>query len=85
MILQVFVIYDSKAHAYLPPWFAPNLELGVRDFAGAVNDPSTRFYRHSEDFTLFHLGSFDDAVGRVEQFPEQVNLGLAANFKKGIA
>ena len=60
MILQVFSIHDSKAAAYLAPFFQPTSALAVRMFTDAANDPESNICRHPEDFTLFHMGSYDN-------------------------
>lgn len=37
MILLIFAIYDSKAKAYLTPFFLPKYEMAVRTFKDCVN------------------------------------------------
>lgn len=60
MILKVFSIYDSKAEAYLQPFFVKSVGEALRMFEDAVNDEKHQFHKHLEDFTLFELGVFDD-------------------------
>lgn len=65
MKLHMFSIFDDKARAFLPPFFLPEIGLAVRSFGDGVNDPSHGFGRHPEDYTLFLVGSFDQASGIV--------------------
>ncbi len=66
MLFKVFTIYDEKAKAYLPPFTLPTTPMAVRSFADCVNNPEHAFGRHPQDFTLFDLGSFDDAKALFE-------------------
>lgn len=84
MILQVLVVYDSKARAYLLPMFTTHVDVCLRAFADAANDPAHQVGKHPEDFTLFHLGVWNDDDAVFVWFKEHVNLGLAAQFKKGV-
>jgi len=57
---NIFTIYDSKAHAYLTPFFLHNEDMAIRIFADCINDQSHQFGKHPEDYTLFHIGSWND-------------------------
>lgn len=83
MKLQVMCAYDSKARAFLMPFYTSQVAVGVRSFAEAANTPTHQMYHHPEDFTLFHLGTFDDDNATFEFLQPYVNLGLAAQYKEG--
>ncbi len=57
---QMFVIYDSKARAYMQPWFLTQDGMAQRAFSDCVNADDHNFARHPEDYTLFNIGEFDD-------------------------
>lgn len=59
---NVFCIYDSKAQAFLTPFFLPTVGMAVRVFSDCVNSDDHQFGKHPEDYTLFHLGTWDDAT-----------------------
>lgn len=80
MLLQVFSIYDSKVEAYLQPFFAPTKGAAIRYFSDAIADPQHQFFKHCEDFTLFHLGSYDDSGGLFD-CDAPVSVGNAVEFK----
>lgn len=63
MILLAYTVYDSKANAYLPPFYAVNHAVATRTFTTACSEPGHAFYLNAEDFTLFHVGSWDPEGG----------------------
>ncbi len=73
----MFVIYDSKANAYLQPWFLTQQGMAQRAFSDCVNDADHNFGRHPEDYTLFTIGEFDDATAKIEwKSPESMGNGI---------
>lgn len=74
MKLKVFSVYDSKAEAYLQPFFMPSRGSAIRAFTDSVNDPQTGFHKHAADYTLFELGEYEDsnAVFDLHQKPQLV-------------
>lgn len=82
MILQVLVAYDSKAHAYCKPFYVSHVDLGIRAFMAAANTPGQELHEHPEDFTLFHIGSFNDENARFLLLVEPLQVAYAANAKK---
>lgn len=77
MLLHVFTVFDSKTESYLPPFYQPALGAALRSFADVCNDPSHAFNKHPSDYTLFHLGSFDDSTARFDPLVTPVSLGIA--------
>lgn len=61
MILKAFSIFDSKANAYLQPFFFPSTGEAVRAFITSSMDDKSKFNSHGQDFTMFRLGEFDDS------------------------
>jgi len=76
---KMFVIFDSKAGAYFPPWFLMKEPMALRAFGDCCNDAEHNFGRHPEDFTLFCIGEFDDQTARVEWIAP-VSLGNGIEF-----
>ena len=78
MIQNIFSIFDEKAKAYLPPILLPHVGQMVREFKDAINDATTAFYRHPEDYTLFQLGTFDNETGlhTIDKTPKPLHNGL---------
>ena len=63
MILQVFTVYDAKAELFLTPFFMRTKGEALRAIGDAVNDPSHQFHRHAVDYSLYHLGEFEEKSG----------------------
>jgi len=80
MKLKLFSIHDSKAAAFITPFFSPTTATALRSFATAANDMQTDFYKYGGDYTLFELGTFDQETARLETHQAPVNLGLAISF-----
>ena len=75
---MVFTIYDTKAKAYLTPFFMPAEGMAIRTFSDCVQDPNHQFGKHPEDFNLFNIGDYYDETGElIAQTPELVRSGLS--------
>jgi hypothetical protein len=64
MKLQVFSARDSKAGAYLQPFFLPNEAVAVRAMSNCLTDENHAFYRNPEDYSLYILGEYEDTTGK---------------------
>lgn len=82
MIQHIFTVYDSKAAAYLQPFFAQTKGVAIRNFSDAVNDPQHHFARHGEDYTLFELGHYDDSDAKFHIHETPESIGKAIEFQK---
>lgn len=81
MKVKVFAIYDSKAEAYLPPFFMKSKGEAIRALTSHVNDPQHNFNKYAADFTLFELGSWDDSNTTFELHHTPHSLGILIEFK----
>lgn len=82
MILQVMAVYDAKARSYAKPFFVAHVDVGKRAFMTHANTPGNEMYENPEDFTLFHLGSWNDENARYLDTVEPVQVAFAANIKE---
>jgi len=80
MKLHIFTVYDSKAQAYLPPFFLPNTAIATRTFTNAANDKGHAFGANPADYTLFHVGHFDDDTAKIVSKATPHPIGLAQDF-----
>lgn len=85
MVLKVFGIYDSKAEAYLPPFFMKSKGEAIRALTSHVCDPQHNFSKYAEDFTLFELGSWNDSTSKFDLLPTPHSLGVLIEFKREVA
>lgn len=63
MILEVFAILDVQAGAFANPFYAPNAQVALRSVDQAVRAGDSVIAKYPQHFALYHVGSFDDAVG----------------------
>lgn len=66
MKLKLFAIYDTKAEAYMTPFYLATKGMALRVFADCCNDPDHNFGKNPEDYVLFELGEFDANTGKHE-------------------
>lgn len=78
--MKICSIYDSKADAYLQPFFTPNSGTAIRSFSDAAKEEGSNFFKHAEDFTLFVLGDFDEHTGVIVPLESKQALGSALEF-----
>lgn len=81
MIHKVYTVYDSKAEAYLPPFYQQTKGTAIRVFTETANDPQSAVSRYAEDFTLFELGSYDDNQATFNLHKTPISIGKAIEFK----
>jgi len=75
--MNVFTVYDSAARKYLEPFFAETVEVACRMFRALVNKEGHQFNRFPEDYTLFHIGSYNDDEGQLSPIsPHSLGVGL---------
>jgi len=77
MKMFVFSVRDKAAEAFLPPMFFRSSGEAERAFVSAVRSPEHQFSKHVGDYSLYRLGSWDDASGLfVGVDPELILSGL---------
>ena len=76
----ILSVHDVKGECYQRPLIAKTKGEALRGFIDAVNDPNFEFFKHPEDYTLFHIGFFDDGTGLVEPLPTPEPVGKAIEF-----
>lgn len=80
MILQAFAIFDSAVGAFMEPFFAQTIEVAIRRFRSTVNHAESDMSRYPNDYSLFHVGSFEQESGMFQPLNTPHNLGLAIQF-----
>lgn len=81
MIHKMFTIFDSKAEAFLPPFFLPTKAMAVRVFTDCVNDEEHNWGKHPEDYTLFQLGNWNDSSAVIEMDEPKIAVGNGMEFR----
>ena len=74
---KIYAVFDSKALVYrTPPFFMATDGMAVRAMSDLVNSPETEFYRHTQDFTLYQIGLFEDSTGAISGIEPRAVLHL---------
>lgn len=81
MIHQIFTVYDAATEAFLQPFFAPTVGAALRIFGEACDDPNHQFVKHAGDYTLFHIGVYDDASAAIDALMAPLKLGSALELR----
>lgn len=79
MVLNAYSLYDSKAVLYSQPWFLINDAFAIRAVVQLAREPGTSIHDYPTDFSLFHLGTFDDTLGGLTSVNPR-NLGLVSTL-----
>lgn len=80
MKCELFSVFDSAAKKFLEPFFAPTVEYAIRQFRLTANKANHQFNQFPEDYTLFHVGSFDQDEGLLRPLATPHSLGVAITF-----
>lgn len=78
---KCFAVFDQATGAFLTPWFSQTTASGKRAFAIAAMNPESPMFTHGADYTLFELGWFDAANGKVRMYEASKGLGNALQFQ----
>lgn len=66
MNLNIYTIKDAKAGTHAQPFFSVNHTTAMRSFYVSVKDPSNPLSAYPEDFSLWHLGTYNDITGKLD-------------------
>ncbi len=85
MKLVVCSVFDSKADAYMQPFYSISRGSAIRSFMDAAQDEGHEFAKHAEDYTLFYLGEFDQQSGNFAMLEAHESMGNALEYStKGL-
>ena len=85
MKLKLFVVYDAKTESYGVPFFRDFTANAIREWqevASNKSDKQNQIAKFPADFTLFEIGSFEQATGSLEIYEAKYSLGLASEHVK---
>jgi len=80
VILKVFAVHDTKAQAFLQPFYSPSAGSALRAFSDAVNDKQCPFNKHPSDYMLYEIGSYDDGTASLDRLEVVKLMGCASDF-----
>ncbi|WNK13072.1 MAG: nonstructural protein [Microvirus sp.] len=85
MLMYIYTVRDAKGQLYGRPFYCHNIGHAIRGFSDQVNDPAdgqNDLFKHTEDFELFELGTFDDNTALIETFPQPKPVCTGSSVKK---
>ena len=71
MMVEMFIIYDSKGGLYNKPFCFINRQVALRAAADLMADADSEIRRHPEDYSLWHIGQYDDVEGQIHLFEQR--------------
>lgn len=80
MIQKVFAVWDSKALAFMQPFFSNSTGAAVRAFADVANEDRSPIAKHPGDYQLYEIGTFNDLDGIMNSLVPNKLLGCALDF-----
>lgn len=82
MILNVYAILDDKSGLYSLPFYNQHDGIALRIFGDEVNNPQSNLNKHTGDFHLYKLGTFNDESGEFENSDKPKFLAHGVDFVK---
>jgi hypothetical protein len=71
MLKTLYSVYDKKSKTYAAPFTEVNDGTAIRAIQDLIQgNGSHPFARHSEDFELVRVGSFNEMSGHIEEDPQ---------------
>lgn len=56
-------VFDRASELFGRPFFVAAVGQAVRSFTDEVNRKDSDFFKHPDDFDLYHLATYDDVSG----------------------
>ena len=70
---NVFAVKDVKSKLFSNPHFVPTTGVAIRGFGAACEDENTDLNKYPEDYSLYHIGTYDVETGELVSItPEQI-------------
>lgn len=73
---SMYSLLDEKSLVYSPPVLFDNDEVAVRALRREAQEPNTMLSTNPEDFRLYYVGTFNDAMGTIEPDDHRLVLDL---------
>ncbi len=80
--MKMYSIYDTKAEAYMKPFFWRSHGEALRFFYDEAARDDSILSSHPEDFVLFYVGEFDENEGFFDAVEPTVSLGRASDARE---
>lgn len=78
---RIYSVHDSKAKAYLNPFYARTSGEAIRAFQTECKNNQSPFSQYPADFTLYELGEFCENTASLITHANPIHLSNAAEFQ----
>lgn len=65
-LLEMYAVYDKAVQAFSRPMFVRARGEALRSFMDECGNEKSELWKHSSDYSLFYLGTFDELSGVVD-------------------
>lgn len=79
---QVYAIKDEKGDYFNQPFFNHTHGEAERNFDVLVNDKQSTINKYPQDYTLHHIGTYDDRTGLITGLAKPQMIINAAQLRK---
>lgn len=80
MPLFLTAVFDEKAFVFTPPMANRSKGEAIRSFTDEANRKESGINAHPEDYTLYHVGDYDECTGLLVPCNPPVSIGRALEF-----
>lgn len=71
--LNAYAVKDIQSNLFTAPYFLVNNTIAQRSFKAACLDPESKFYTYPQDYSLYHIGTYNIETGLLTPTtPEQI-------------
>ncbi len=81
-MIELFAIMDAAAERYIEPFCGSTMQVAIRGFQEACTTEGHQFRKFPEDYSLWHVGSFDPELGVLEAVTPR-KIAMASSFVHG--
>lgn len=79
---KIYAIRDSKGEYFNNPFFNNTHGEAERNFDKLVNDKQSNINQYPEDYSVYHLGDFDESKGTIIALKEPQLIVNATQLRK---
>lgn len=83
---KAFAVRDGKTELFHLPFFSNTHADAERSFSATANNPQTTINQFPEDFALWHIGEYDQSIGKMFPLDQPIHmLNALAIVKKDMS
>jgi hypothetical protein len=79
--MKMFCIHDSKAEAYMSPFYFKTKAEAIRAFSASCQEPDSNLSKFASDYTLVEIGEFNETTAEINTHLSPIILANASEFQ----